>query len=53
MCSLQRNYDVIWNWERLETGPITVHDEELKWGVQGYPLCFLANRLVATVAVRM
>ena len=25
MCSLQRNYDVIRNWERFETGPLTVH----------------------------
>ena len=24
MCSLQRNYDVIRNWERFETGPLTV-----------------------------
>ena len=27
MCSLQRNYDVIRNWERFETGPLTVHDK--------------------------
>ena len=26
MCSLQRNYDVIRNWERFETGPLTVHE---------------------------
>ena len=25
MCSLQRNYDVIRNWERFETGPLTVY----------------------------
>ena len=25
MCSLQRNYDVIRNWERFETGPLTVN----------------------------
>ena len=25
MCSLKRNYDVIRNWERFETGPLTVH----------------------------
>ena len=24
MCSLQRNYDVIQNWERFEIGPLTV-----------------------------
>ena len=24
MCSLQRNYDVIRNWARFETGPLTV-----------------------------
>ena len=24
MCSLQRNYDVIRNWERFETGTLTV-----------------------------
>ena len=24
MCSLQRNYDVIRNWERFETGPLAV-----------------------------
>ena len=24
MCNLQRNYDVIRNWERFETGPLTV-----------------------------
>ena len=24
MCSLQRNYEVIRNWERFETGPLTV-----------------------------
>ena len=24
MCSLQQNYDVIRNWERFETGPLTV-----------------------------
>ena len=24
MCSLQENYDVIRNWERFETGPLTV-----------------------------
>ena len=24
MCGLQRNYDVIRNWERFETGPLTV-----------------------------
>ena len=24
MCSLQRNFDVIRNWERFETGPLTV-----------------------------
>ena len=24
MCSLQRNYDVIRNWERFETGPLIV-----------------------------
>ena len=24
MCSLQRNYDVIRNWERFETGPLSV-----------------------------
>ena len=24
MCSLHRNYDVIRNWERFETGPLTV-----------------------------
>ena len=24
MCSLQRNYDVILNWARFETGPLTV-----------------------------
>ena len=24
MCSLQRNYDVIRNWERFETGSLTV-----------------------------
>ena len=23
MCSLQRNYDVIRNWARFETGPLT------------------------------
>ena len=22
---MQRNYDVIRNWERFETGPLTVH----------------------------
>ena len=27
MCSLQRNYDVIRNWERFETGPLTVLNE--------------------------
>ena len=25
MCSLQGNYDVIRNWERFETGPLTVY----------------------------
>ena len=24
MCGLQRNYDVIRNWARFETGPLTV-----------------------------
>ena len=24
ICCLQRNYDVIRNWERFETGPLTV-----------------------------
>ena len=27
MCSLQRNYDVIRNWERFETGPLTVNQK--------------------------
>ena len=27
MCSLQRNCDVIRNWERFETGPLTVYTE--------------------------
>ena len=25
MCRLQRNYDVIQNWERFETGQLSVH----------------------------
>ena len=25
---------------------ITTYDEELKWGIQGYLLCLLANRLM-------
>ena len=29
MCSLQRNYDVIRNWERFETGPLTVFESSL------------------------
>ena len=33
MCSLQRNYDVIRNWERFETGPLTVHNGCI---VEGY-----------------
>ena len=27
MCSLQGNYDVIRNWERFETGPLTVYQK--------------------------
>ena len=29
MCTLQRNYDVIRNWERFETGPLTVFVREI------------------------
>ena len=29
MGSLQRNYDVIRNWERFETGPLTVPNSQI------------------------
>ena len=32
MCSLQRNYDVIRNWERFETGPLTVFENIMENG---------------------
>ena len=38
MCSLQQNYDVIRNWERFETGPLTVHDKNDK-NMKTYPEC--------------
>ena len=33
---------------------LVVYDEEMRWGIQGYPLCLLDNLLkVATVAARV
>ena len=31
MCTLQRNYDVIRNWERFETGPLTVFSSSFNY----------------------
>ena len=44
MCSLQRNYDVIRNWERFETGPLTVYNVYMS-----YVPCAQGNRLIEKV----
>ena len=43
MCSLQRNYDVIRNWERFETGPLTVYKRSTIYLIET-PFNAFANR---------
>ena len=49
MCSLQRNYDVIRNWERFETGPLTVH---VNRAYGDHALFFASNILRVAMAIQ-
>ena len=48
MCSLQRNYDVIRNWERFETGPLTV----LPFWESVIVLCFVVRYFMSILVLQ-
>ena len=52
MCSLQRNYDVIRNWARFETGPLTVQRVYVRY-VLAYEILVLINHICTAVKAQI